>query len=79
MADPIVAYKKPSVLELDEGTYWWCKCGRSQSQPWCDGSHAGTGIEPLEVTIEEKRTVALCQCKATANSPFCDGAHSALK
>ena len=79
MADPIVAYQKPAVLKLDEGTYWWCRCGRSQTQPWCDGSHAGTGIEPMEVSIDKARNYALCQCKATANQPFCDGAHSALK
>ncbi|MFT7622867.1 MAG: CDGSH-type Zn-finger protein [Myxococcota bacterium] len=76
--DAKVADKKPWVGKLEPGTYWWCACGRSQTQPWCDGSHAGTGIEPREVEITEARNYAMCQCKATANTPFCDGAHAKL-
>ena len=79
MSDPIPADFKPVVLELEKGTYWWCRCGRSQNQPWCDGSHAGTGLEPMKVEVTEARNYALCACKATANSPFCDGSHTALK
>lgn len=78
MADPVISKTKPAVLDLAAGTYWWCRCGRSENQPWCDGSHQGTGIEPMEVEITEARRYALCQCKATDNQPFCDGSHSGL-
>lgn len=78
MAEPTVAAKVPQVLELEAGTYYWCACGRSQNQPFCDGSHAGTEFTPREFVLEEARTVALCQCKHTANPPFCDGSHKRL-
>ncbi len=79
MSDPIVAGTRPEVLELEPGrTYWWCRCGRSKDQPWCDGSHQGTGIEPIDFTVETHKNYALCKCKKTAESPFCDGTHSSL-
>jgi CDGSH-type Zn-finger protein len=78
MSQPTIADKKPAVLELEPGDYWWCSCGRSQNQPYCDGSHKGTDFTPLKFTIEEKKRVALCQCKYTQNPPFCDGSHSSL-
>jgi len=73
-----IAAKVPAVLELEPGTYHWCACGRSENQPFCDGSHEGTAFSPREVVIEEKRRVALCQCKRTAKAPFCDGVHKNL-
>jgi CDGSH-type Zn-finger protein len=76
--DPVIAQKAPYELELEPGTYYWCACGRSKDQPFCDGSHEGTGFEPKEFTITEKQTVSLCGCKWTADAPFCDGAHENL-
>lgn len=78
MSEPVIAAKLPAVLELEGGTYFWCACGRSQNQPFCDGSHAGTGFTPIKLEIEESRRVALCQCKHTGNSPLCDGSHKDL-
>ncbi|MBF2026814.1 MAG: CDGSH iron-sulfur domain-containing protein [Oscillatoriales cyanobacterium C42_A2020_001] len=78
MNEPTIADTKPVVMELEAGTYYWCSCGRSQGQPFCDGSHKGTGFAPLKFEVAEKRTVALCNCKYTQNTPFCDGSHTKL-
>jgi CDGSH-type Zn-finger protein len=78
-AVPIIAAKSPAKVTLEAGKdYFWCQCGSSKSQPFCDGSHAGTGIEPLKFTAEKDGDAALCQCKSTANGPFCDGSHTRL-
>lgn len=76
MSEPVIAEKKPAVLDLEPGTYWWCACGRSQNQPFCDGSHKGTEFTPQKFELTEAKRVALCQCKKTNNSPFCDGTHT---
>ncbi|HAX96197.1 MAG TPA: cytochrome C551 [Prolixibacteraceae bacterium] len=78
MEKPVVAEKHPAHLTLEPGNYFWCACGRSANQPFCDGSHRGTGITPLEFKIDETREVWLCQCKYSANKPYCDGSHRAL-
>lgn len=75
---PVIASKNPAILNLDPGTYFWCACGKSRNQPFCDGSHRGTGFEPVQFTIEAKKDVFLCQCKHSANKPFCDGTHRNL-
>jgi CDGSH-type Zn-finger protein len=78
VSEPVIFDQKPTVLELAAGTYYWCSCGQSQNQPFCDGGHKGTDFTPKQFTLEETKTVALCLCKHTANSPFCDGAHAKL-
>ena len=78
MEEPIIAQKKPYVLDTEPGKKAWCACGRSTSQPFCDGSHKGTGISPIIVDIEEARKVAWCGCKQSKNGAFCDGTHSKL-
>lgn len=78
MPEPVIAFKKPAVLELEPGNYAWCACGRSQKQPFCDGSHRGTEYQPVRFSLQEKKRIALCQCKHTANQPYCDGSHSKL-
>ncbi|HID50089.1 MAG TPA: CDGSH iron-sulfur domain-containing protein [Chromatiales bacterium] len=78
-SEPVIARKEPYVVELKAGeTYYWCACGRSKSQPFCDGSHQGTGLEPVAFTAEQGGTSYLCGCKQTANPPFCDGTHQRL-
>ncbi len=78
MSKPKVAATRPAVVELEPGTYSWCQCGHSETQPFCDGSHTGTEFTPLKVELGEKKRVALCQCKHTANPPYCDGTHAQL-
>lgn len=76
---PRVARKSPYPVEVEAGrTYFWCACGRSQSQPFCDGSHRGTGLTPYRHTPETDGTVFFCGCKATGTPPFCDGSHKEL-
>ena len=75
---PVVASRMPAVIKLEAGEYWWCSCGKSSKQPFCDGSHTGSSFTPQKVVIEEAKKVALCNCKHSSDRPFCDGVHSRL-
>ena len=78
MSEAVVAAKAPAGVDLEPGTYWWCACGRSTKQPFCDGSHKGCGISPMKVEIAEAGKYWMCQCKATLKQPYCDGTHRNL-
>ncbi len=73
--EPKIAQKSPYVLDLKPGTYWWCACGLSKTQPFCDGSHKGSGIEPVKFELTQAEKLALCGCKHSAQKPRCDGTH----
>jgi len=72
---PSAAQQGPYVMEMQPGRYWWCACGRSAKQPFCDGTHKDGPIRPIKVELAEKRTVAWCGCKRSGNKPYCDGSH----
>ena len=66
-------------VALEKGkTYYWCACGQSKNQPFCDGSHKGSAFTPLAFTVEEPKEKMLCRCKKTSNAPYCDGSHTKL-
>jgi CDGSH-type Zn-finger protein len=73
-----VAQKMPYVMDVEPGRYAWCSCGHSSKQPYCDGSHKGSGMAPIIEEVTEAKKVAWCGCKASGNGPFCDGAHAKL-
>jgi CDGSH-type Zn-finger protein len=79
MTEPVIAQKSPYAVEVEAGkTYYWCSCGRSAEQPFCDGSHKGTEFVPLAYRAEKAGTVYFCGCKHSGKKPLCDGAHSKL-
>jgi CDGSH-type Zn-finger protein len=78
MPEPMIPQKAPYAVELGPGKYWWCSCGRSAKQPFCDGSHKGTEFSPVPFELSETKKVWLCGCKHSEKKPMCDGAHNRL-
>ena len=79
MTEPVIAQKAPYSVEVEEGRdYYWCSCGRSNKQPFCDGSHKDTGMTPVKFQAEKTGTVYFCGCKHSKKGPLCDGTHTIL-
>jgi CDGSH iron-sulfur domain-containing protein 3 len=79
MSERHVAQKAPYPVEVEAGkTYYWCACGKSAKQPFCDGSHKATAITPVAYTADKTTTAYFCGCKASHKEPLCDGSHKAL-
>ena len=79
MSDPVIASRTPFGVDVEAGrTYWWCACGRSQKQPFCDGSHKVTAFTPVEYQATVTGKVWFCGCKRSGHPPLCDGTHKTL-
>ena len=79
MSNAKIAQKAPYPVEVEAGkSYWWCSCGQSKNQPFCDGSHSGSGMAPVEYKAAQDGTVYFCGCKHGGNGAMCDGSHKAL-
>jgi len=77
---PHIAQTSPIVVTIKAGVvYWWCACGRSKTQPFCDGSHKGTVFSPIKVEPAADERVFFCACKHSAKKPYCDGTHKTLR
>ncbi|PHS18929.1 MAG: glutamate synthase [Kangiella sp.] len=77
MSNPVRVSDTPYIESVEAGkTYMWCACGKSSKQPFCDGSHAGTGMAPTIYKATETRNIMFCGCKQTKKAPICDGSHS---
>jgi CDGSH-type Zn-finger protein len=77
MNDPLRASDSPYAVDVEEGKhYWWCSCGKSSKQPFCDGSHKDTAFSPVKYQAQVSKTVFFCGCKASAKIPLCDGSHN---
>ena len=78
-AEPEIGGRRPLGINVEAGkSYWWCACGKSQKQPFCDGSHKGSEFSPLEYKAEASGETPFCTCKRTGKQPTCDGSHKKL-
>jgi CDGSH iron-sulfur domain-containing protein 3 len=76
MTNPVRAAETPFAVNVEQGKdYWWCSCGQSKTQPFCDGTHKGSSFTPIKYSAPESKEVYFCGCKASANMPLCDGSH----
>lgn len=78
MEKPNIAQKAPYAVDMKPGTYYWCACGLSNKQPFCDGSHKGTAFTPCKEEVSEEKKVYWCGCKQSGKGAYCDGTHKAL-
>lgn len=79
MNDAVIAQPSPYAVQVEaDKTYWWCACGKSANQPFCDGSHKGSALSPTRYTATQDSTVYFCGCKRSGKAPLCDGAHRTL-
>ena len=78
MSKPEIPQKTPMMMDVTPGTYFWCSCGKSKKQPFCDAAHKGSGFAPIKEVIETSKKVFWCGCKHSKNAPFCDGSHKVL-
>jgi CDGSH iron-sulfur domain-containing protein 3 len=79
MSEPAMPQKAPFKVEVTAGkAYWWCACGQSQNQPFCDSSHKGSAFSPVKFVPEKDGAAFFCGCKRTGNQPLCDGTHKAV-
>jgi len=79
MTEPVIAQKAPYPVEVEAGkNYFWCACGKSAKQPFCDGAHKGSGLSPVKYEAAKDAKVYFCGCKASVNKPLCDGTHGKI-
>lgn len=79
MISPTIAQKNPYAIEVEAGiSYFWCSCGKSAKQPFCDGTHKGSKFTPVKFDATKSMTVYFCGCKHTSKAPLCDGSHQKL-
>lgn len=79
MTEPAIPQKEPFAVDVEAGkSYWWCACGRSKRQPFCDGSHKDTAFTPVEYKADTSKKVFFCGCKRSGTKPICDGTHTKL-
>ncbi|MBM3491052.1 MAG: CDGSH iron-sulfur domain-containing protein [Alphaproteobacteria bacterium] len=79
MTEPVIAAKAPIAVDVEAGkSYWWCACGKSQKQPFCDGSHKGGSFSPVQYKAEKSAKLWFCACKNSKKQPLCDGTHKSL-